>query len=461
MTSPISRERPPLAAARAATAPRLPAPPIVGLLGQWRADPLAVLRQAHAFHPELAHMPTLVDLLNIYIVTSASGARHVLQENQANYKKGMDYQRMSPLLGEGLLTANGETWRAHRRLAQPAFHKQRLAAFGAQMLTRTDAMLARWRALPAGHTLDLHAEMMRLTLEIVGEALFSTELGPFVDAISGSLEVLLRMSDERINQVIAWPTWVPTPFNRKLMKHVAVLDHIVEDMILRRIRDGGPEDDLLGMLISARDEDGGPGLSPRQLRDEVMTLILAGHETTANVLTYTFHLLTHHPEARAALEAAIDAAPGPVSVEGLGRVPLLRMTFEEAMRVYPPAWVVARQSIADDVIAGFAIPKDSVVLVPAYLLHKDPRYWTRPEAFEPRRFEGGEEPRDRAAYLPFGAGPRMCIGKGFAMMELELILHRMLSEVRVESLAAEALVLEPTITMRPADGLPARLAWRR
>lgn len=414
---------------------------------------MPVLERAALVDPELVGIPLVVP---VHLVNGLEGARRVLQENQANYIKGLDYQRMRPVLGEGLLTANGETWRTHRRMIQPAFHHKRLSSFGAQMLAGAERMLARWRNLPADQVIDLHQEMMRLTLEILGRALFSSDMGPFVDAIGGSVGVLLSAIDQRVNHIVAWPTWIPTPFNRRLMRQVRVLEQVVSSLVEARQKNGGPEDDLLGMLLAAKNEDGSPGLSPSQLRDEIITVILAGHETTANALSFAFHLLAHHPAERGELEEACRGVQlGP---EDLGKVPLLRWTIDEAMRLYPPAWAVARQAVASDRIAGYEIRAGSIVLVAPWTLHRDPRFWEEPLRFRPRRFS--EERPDALAFMPFGAGPRMCIGKGFAMMELELVLARILEEVEVISLAPRDLPLEPTITLRPKGGLPARLRWR-
>ena len=462
MTGSLTAATPPL---DAPLPPRVSALPLVGLLPRWRKDPLGILDMLRdGGHGDVVRLHNGVD---ITVLGHPDGIRHVLQENHSNYRKGFDYDRLQPFVGQGLLTANGDVWRRHRRLAQPAFHKQRVQSWSALMLTHTEAMLARWRALPAGATLDIHREMMRLTLEIVGQALFSSELGPFVGQVGDAMDHAMRLADQRINHVIAWPTWVPTPFNRALNRHVGTLDEVVEALIERRRADvaaGAPAgDDLLGLLMAASDEGSGPPLTPRELRDEVMTLIVAGHETTANALTFSLLLLSKHREVRTALASRVDAHTQGRAVQGddAGKLTFARQVAEESMRLYPPAWTVSREAIADDVVSGFRVPKGSLVMMAPWMVQRDARFWPEPLRFDPTRFDDTRsEDRARLTYFPFGAGPRMCIGKSFAMMELELILARLAQEVEVTLEAPEAVELEPTITLRPKGAVPARVGWR-
>lgn len=444
------------------TPQRAPGPtglPVVGVVNDFQHDPLHLLEDARRRYGDVVRVPMGVDL---YLVSHPEGVKHVLQDNHLNYKKGFDYRRMEPLLGQGLLTSNGETWKRHRRLAQPAFHRQRIAGFGALMVKRTHETLERWRALGDGAVIDVHAEMMRLTLEIVGDALFSSDLGAVTAKVAAALDGALHYTNERINQLVALPMWVPTPFNRAYKKHIRVLDEVVGSII--RERRGQPSrDDLLSMLMEARDEGSETqALDDAALRDEVMTLVLAGHETTANALTFTLRLLAMHGDVCDLLERSVAGAIGARDAtagdaQALGYV---RQVAEESMRLYPPAWAIAREAVDDDVVLGYRVPKGSLVLMSQWLTHRDERFWPEPARFDPARFAPQAPERHRFAYFPFGGGPRLCIGNSFALMELQLVLATLAQHVRVEVLEPGKLELEPLITLRPKGGMRAHLTWR-
>ncbi|MEW5740777.1 MAG: cytochrome P450 [Myxococcota bacterium] len=426
----------------------------------FQKDPMGLLERSREEWGDVVRVP--MGFVDMYLLAHPDAVKHVLQDNHVNYRKGFDYQRMEPLVGHGLLTSNGEEWKRHRRLAQPAFHRQRIAGFGATMVKRTQEALERWRGLPAGEVVDLHAEMMRLTLEVVGDALFSQDLGAVTGKVAKAMDGAMHATNVRLNQLLPLPLWVPTPFNRRYRKDLAVLDEVVTGII--RERRGKPaSDDLLSMLMEARDEGSdAPALDDRALRDEVMTLVLAGHETTANALTFTLLLLHQHPEVREALEAHVAQALGgrAATAADVGNLGFAKQVAEEGMRLYPPAWAMGRQAVGDDVIQGFHVGKGSLVMLCPWLTHRDARFWEEPRRFNPSRFAPDAPARHRFAYFPFGGGPRLCIGQGFALMELQLVLATLAQQVRVEVLQPEKLVLEPLITLRPKGGLPARLHFR-
>lgn len=452
----LSLEKPPVM-------PMPPQPtgwPLLGVLPEWRADPLGLLQRLHREHGDVVGLPLGI---HATMVLRPEHVKHVLQDRHLNYQKGFDYERMAPLLGHGLLTSNGEEWKRHRRLAQPAFHREKVAGIGALMMRHTLALVARWRALGDGVEVDLHAELMKLTLQIVGEALFSADLGEVTGQIGEALGEALTLTDERINSVIVTPLWLPTPFNLRYRRRLEVLDRVVRGIIQSR-RERPPSDDLLSMLMLARDEGAeASALDDTALRDEVMTMVLAGHETTANALAFTFLLLTQHAPIEARAHESVVAALGDRqgTAADVKALQYVRQVEEEAMRLYPPAWLFGRQAIEDDVIGGYRVPAGSLVTMVPFLTHRDPRLWPEPTRFDPERFAPEQvAARHRFAWYPFSAGPRQCIGNGFALMELQLVLATVLQSVRVEVLEPAAVELDAGITLRPKGGLRARLHLR-
>ena len=386
-----------------------------------------------------------------HLVSAPSGVNHVLAENNKNYgKQTRGFKNLRRVLGNGLLTSEGEFWKRQRRIAQPAFHRQRIAGFGAAMVRAAERCAARLAQPEA--PFDMSAEMMRVTLEIVGETLLGTDVGAEADRVHSVVGDLLRSANERITRVIDLPTIVPTPSNLRFRGHLKVLDEIVLRIIAERRRK--PGGDLVSMLIESRDADTGEAMTDAQLRDEAMTIFLAGHETTANALTWTWFLLSRAPAAGRDLRAELDAVLGgrAPTLEDLPRLKLLRMTIEESMRLYPPAWIIARSATGPDEIGGYEIPAGSIVFVSPYVVHRHPRFWRDPEGFDPLRFASAEAP-PRGAYFPFGGGPRQCIGNGFAMMEAELVLATLAQKFRFELVPGHPVDAEPSITLRPRHGM--------
>lgn len=386
--------------------------------------------------------------------------RHVLLENARNYPKGPDYEALHLILGQGLLTSEGEVWRRQRRLAQPAFHHQALLGFVDAMSGATEEMLGRWAALPRGAVLDVHEEMMGLTLRIVCQTLFGSEITGDAGAVSKALTEVIRFINARTTALIGLPTWVPTPANLRFRQARELLDRLVYRIIDGRRRSGGVANDLLGLYMAATDESGGGRMSDRQLRDEVMTLVLAGHETTAVALSWTFDLLSRHPEAAARVRAEVREVlgDGPPTLESLERLTYTGWVLQESMRLYPPAWMITRQALADDDIAGHRVARGMILGVSPYVLHRSPAYWHNPEGFDPERFSPeGSRDRPRYAYLPFGGGPRTCIGNAFAMMEAKIILALVSRRTRLALVPGHRAQMEPSITLRPRHGVPVTL----
>ncbi len=424
-----------------------------------RRDPLAYVS---ALARDYGHAVRLgLGPVCVYLFTHPDAVKHVLQDNNQNYVKGEIIGRVKVLIGEGLFTSEGSFWRRQRRLAQPAFHRERIAGFVDTMVRRTAERLDGWEpAVRRGDSIDVAAEMNALTLTIVGETLFGRDLSGDAAEAGRALRVALEVTAHRAMTWVVPPIWVPTARNRAFWRAERTLDGLVYEIIDARRRTQEPGHDLLGMLMSARDEETGEGMSRRQLRDEVMTFLLAGHETTAVALAWTWYLLALHPDVAArardeVLSVLGDRAP---VLDDLARMPLARMVVEEAMRLYPPVWGIGRQSIAADEIGGYDIPAGAIVNLSPWVTHRHPEFWPNPERFDPERFRPGvERTRPRFAYFPFSGGPRLCIGETFALVEAQLIVAMMLQRHHLALADSTPVVPEPTLTLRPRGGLRMRV----
>ncbi len=377
----------------------------------------------------------------------------VLVHQNRKFIKHYRLRQAKLTLGEGLLTSEGEFWRAQRKLMQPAFHRERIAALGDLMVDFAGRLIASWED---GETRDLQADMMRLTLQVVAKALFGAELGGEADEVASAMETLMRNFIASTARAFSLPRWLPTPANRRSAAAVHRLDRVLYQIIAQRRASGEDRGDLLSMLLHAQDEESGRRMTDRQLRDECMTLFLAGHETTANTLSWIWFLLSQHPEAEAALHEELDRVLD-------GRLPTLadlpRLTFtdsivNESLRLYPPAWVIGRESTEPVELGGYRIARGTTFFLTTCVIHRDPRWYDEPEAFRPQRWADGLLHRiPRYAYFPFGGGPRICIGNNFALMESALVLATIASKYRLR-LAPDALVEPlPSMTLRPAHGM--------
>ncbi len=403
---------------------------------------------------------------NAFLLSHPDDVEYVLRKNARNYpKEEFVNAKLKLFLGEGLLTSEGEFWLRQRRLAQPAFHRQRLAALATLMTDATGAMLARWEPdAGSGRPLDVADEMAHLTLGIVGRALLGVDLSEKAGALGRAFEVALEHVNHRSTHMLAVPERIPTPRNRRFLMARRKLDEAVYRIIAERRRSGEDTGDLLSMLLAARDEETGEGMSDQQLRDEVVTILIAGYETTADALAWTWYLLGAHPETRARLRAELAAVlAGRVpTVEDLPQLPYTRMVLQEAMRLYPPAWGLLRQAREDDEIRGYRIPARVRIVISQYVVHRHPGFWEEPERFDPERFAPGRvASRPPFAYFPFGGGQRMCIGNNFAMMEAQLILATVAQRYRLDLVPGHPVEPEPLITLRPRHGVLVTLHDRR
>jgi cytochrome P450 len=362
------------------------------------------------------------------------------------------------------LSSEDDFWRRQRRLAQPAFHRQRLAVLAEGMSKAAQDLGEHWRAyLTDGRPFELSEQMTRVTLQIVGQALLSTDLTGEQDALRRDLLIALEHIDYRMNNPFSLPEQVPTKRNRHFTRALRELDRFVFTLITQRRRQGDDTGDLLSMLLLARDEDTGDGMDDQQVRDEVMTMLLAGHETSAMALTWCWYLLAQHPEVEQQLHAELGAvlagrAPG---FDDLARLRYTRMVIEETLRLYPPAWGIARQSIEEDEIGGYRIPKGVQLVVSSYVTHRHPDFWERPDVFDPERFTPERSiDRPKFAYYPFGGGPRGCIGQNFALMEMQLILATLAQRYRLRLVPEHPVEVQPVVTLRPRHGIMMRLHER-
>ena len=386
-----------------------------------------------------------------YVIHHPDDVKRVLVSNHRNYTKGLGLDRVKILLGKGIMTSEGELWKRQRYMMQPLFHRRVLGGFAALIAEANDRLLARWDALAVrGEPANLTDEMSELTLEIVLRSIFGRDLDRLTEQLGANpFEVVSREPSRDLQFAYRF---------RSLTKLVAQL------IARRRARAEEPHFDYVAMLMGARDKDSGEPMGERELIDEIMTLIVAGHETTASGLNWTWYLLSQHPEAEARLHAEIDAAPAWPAPE-LAQIEALGWTQQvvnEALRLYPPGWLLSRRTIEADVLGGYGVPPRTNVLLPLYLLHRHPRFWKNPEAFDPARF-GPQHAADRPrfAYMPFAAGPRHCIGEAFALYEMVVHLYKVARRFRLLYVPDKPLELEAQINLRTRHPLRMRLERRR
>lgn len=431
-----------------------------------RVDPLVRWTAIREQHGDVARYR--YGLSDNHFVTHPDGARRVLQDNAPNYtKEHPAYAMLRRVVGRGLLTSEGTAWLRQRRLAQPAFHRQRVAALGARMTAAAVELCERWAAqASAGEPVSMVAEMSRLTLRIVGDALFGDDLRDRAARLRDAWDVLNAQLTDRHASMRVLPPILPTRYDREFRRARGAMFAAVDAIIAeRRARhDGGHGgEDLLGMLMSATDHETGARMTDAQLRDEVATMLLAGHETTAVALAWAWALLDGHPPARARLDEELARVLGgrPPTPEDVAQLTWTRAVIDEAMRLYPPAYVLFRRIRDDDVVCGHRVHRGGVVVLSPLVLHRHPAFWDRPDDFAPERWQDAEAERRRPrfAFMPFSAGPRQCIGSGFAVLEAVLVLATLAQ--RFAPRLADGYRLEPEyrVTLRPRQGLPMRLAW--
>ena len=400
----------------------------------------------------------------VLIVNHPDMAEEVLVTRNRQFRKHFALRMAKPTLGEGLLTSEGDFWRRQRRLSQPAFHRERVNAHGAVMVEYAERMMRSWGD---GQARDVQDEMMRLTLQIVAKTLFDADVSGAAADASAAMEAILHSFTARVGKLIRLPDFVPTPSNLRFFKAKKRLDKIIYDIIAERRASGEDRGDLLSMLLHATDSDteaGGPGMTDEQLRDEAMTLFMAGHETTANTLAWVWLLLSRHPEAEAKLHAELDSTLGdrPPTVADLPNLKYAEQVVTETLRVYPTVWLLGREATEPTEVAGVRIPAGTTVYMSQWVIHRDPRFFDDPLAFRPERWDDDLAKKiPRYAYFPFGGGPRICIGNGFALMEAVLLLASIARRFRLKVPTDAKITPLPTMTLRALGGIPVVLEARR
>lgn len=424
--------------------------PVIGIVGPFLRDPTNFMLQAVHRYGSMVRLK--LGPRNLLLVAHPDMVRRVVQENVRNYEKR--YGQIGDLLGNGLVTSNGEQWLQQRRLMQPAFHHQRIAGFVAAMVAETERFMQRWsEAAQQQRPIDASAEMMHLTQAIIVRTMFSGDLGGDGERIGNAFTEVLAHVVGRSFQVVKPPADWSTPANRRYRAALAFLESTVYGMIEGRRRSGERPNDLLSMLLDAQDADTGAVMDDRQIRDEVMTIFFAGHETTASTLAWALALLSTHPTIRRRLEAEYEQVLGgrTPTLADLPQMPYNRAVIDEVLRLYPPGWLFSRYALADDQLGEYHIPAGSVLSISPFVLHHLPEFWEHPEGFDPERFLPERSAnRHKFAYLPFLSGPRKCIGDGFALIEMQLVLPMLLQRFQLSAIPGRPVHPVARGTLRPS-----------
>jgi cytochrome P450 len=404
-------------------------------------------------------------ILPVYLVVNPEDVDRVLRVNAKNYgKRTIQYENLAEVTGEGLLAADTEPWKRQRKLIQPAFHHEAIMRVGPDTELVTSRMLENWKQKSDGTIVDIDDDMMHAALEIVSRSLFGSDLAGDVEKTAEATLNALDVIVARARTPIKFPDWVPTPNNRKMAKALKQLNGAVSRILKERaasnLKPGvDREVDMLDLLISAHDED--DVLSNSELRDQIVTFLVAGHETVASSLTWTWWLLGANPEKQAAVIEEVDRvlqgrAP---TIKDVNDLPYTKAVVDEALRIFPPGWVVSRRSLASDVLGGYEIPKDAVIIISPWATHRHPAAWESAMKFEPARFLPEAPTPKKGTYLPFGIGPRQCIGKDFALLESALLIAQVMQNYRIEP-ATGTPEVRAAVMARPKGGLPMRIYSR-
>lgn len=396
-----------------------------------------------------------------YFINHPNGIQHILQDNSHNYSKDtIQYNKLAAITGKGLLTSDGPLWLRQRRLEQPAFSPQRLNVLDRVVVPAVSRMLERWEET-ARHAelLDIDSEMMRLSLEVVGKALFNIDLSASAGHLATATSSVLDNIVNSLRHPIRLPRLFPIRQNLKFQAALSTLDAVIYNLMAeRRDRDDLGED-VLGVLLRARDEETGQPLDEKQVRDEIITLLIAGHETVASALTWCWYLLAKHPLVWERMRAeTLQTLEGrqPASAD-LENLTYTGWVFDETLRLYPPTWVITRKVLEADEVMGYHLETGALVIISPYTIHRHPHFWSDPERFAPVRFSiDHEKNRPRFAYLPFGGGPRLCLGRQFALHEAHLILAMVTQHFRLEMPENAGVKADALVTLRPHGGLPMR-----
>ncbi|MCA9634103.1 MAG: cytochrome P450 [Myxococcales bacterium] len=414
--------------------------PLLGDLPEFSRDPLGFLTRLHAEHGRVARLQ--VGPFKGVSINDPELTHQVLTKQHESVRKSMDTRWLSLVLGDGLVTSEGALWKRHRKALQPAFHNTKIRQYADIMDQRARELIGGWRP---DVELDVHAEMNQLTLRVVAEALTGVDVSKYYDDIARPLDVVMRRFEEMLTSIVPMPPQVPTPANRRAAKAVKRLEEVLAEIIRERRR--APEgDDLLSELLRAEPAE---RFNDQELRDELLTLLIAGHETTALALTWALKLVSEHPDVERRLVE--ESREHPDVVRTTRELRLHEHVVNEAMRLYPPVWGIGRELIRDADIGGYHLPRGTQIYFSQWVTHRDPSYFERPLEFDPDRWEEPTHPRH--AFFPFGAGPRVCVGLNFAMLEAVVILSRVIEAFHLELTRNQDIDLMPAVTLRPRHGL--------
>lgn len=428
-----------------------------------RKDPAGFLVEMRKKYGNVVQFP--LPILPVYLVTHPDDVDRVMRVNAKNYgKRTIQYENLALVTGDGLLAADTNSWKRQRKLIQPAFHHEAVMRVGPDTVAVTNRMLEKWEKLAPNSIIDIDDDMMHSALEIVGKSLFGTDLSGDVEKTAQATIDALDIIVARARTPITFPKWIPTRNNRKLAKSLKQLDSAVQRILDERKKISGiagvdRQVDMLDLLLATQDEEG--GLDSKELRDQIVTFIVAGHETVASSLTWTWWLLGDNQEVQKLLQKEVDEVLNgkEPTVKDIEKLPYTRAIVDEALRIYPPGWVVSRRSLDSDVLGGFEIPEKSVVIISPWATHRHPDSWVDAEKFDPQRFMPNAPTPPKGTYLPFGIGPRMCIGKDFAILESMIMIARIAQHWTITPAGGKP-VPRALVMVRPAGGLPMYLNKR-
>ena len=431
--------------------------PLIGEAPSFARDPLAFLTGVAEKYGDIANFR--LGGIDVYFVRHPDLVREVLITQRASFTMTSLRAKINAVVGEGLFTSRGELHARQRRLMLPVFRKSRIEAYAGQMAELSRRARDQWQS---GATVDIADEMMKLTMLIAAQALFEQDIGSDTQAVSHNIDVVLEFFTRLSSPFLKLSLALPLPSSRRFKKAVRDLDTVIYRMIERRRDTAGSGKDLLSLLMQARDDQTNVQMTEKQLRDEVLTLLIAGHETTANVLAWIFYLLAKHPDAEQRLHDEARAVLGgraAFTAADIERLARTRRVMQEGLRLYPPGWFIGREAQTDVRLGGYTVPRGAVVMMSQYVTHRDARFFEEPERFKPERWEGDLEDRlPRGAYFPFSAGDRHCIGEGFAWQEALLILATLIERWKFELVPGQNIRPRPSVTLRP-DG-PIRMIVR-
>jgi len=425
-----------------------------------RKSPEQFLVNMYQKYGDVVQFP--LPILPVYLVVNPEDVDRVLRVNAKNYgKRTIQYENLAEVTGEGLLAADTEPWKRQRKLIQPAFHHEAIMRVGPDTALVTARMLEAWKHKPAGSIVDIDDDMMHAALEIVSRSLFGTDLAGDVEKTAEATLDALDVIVARARTPIKFPEWLPTPNNQKMSKALKQLNGAVSRILKERASDNlkpgvEREIDMLDLLIAAHDAE--DVLSDDELRDQIVTFLVAGHETVASSLTWTWWLLAANPEKQKAVIEEVDrvlAARTP-TIKDVNDLVYTKAVVDEALRIFPPGWVVSRRALGEDVLGGYEIPKDAVIIISPWATHRHPAAWEDGMKFSPERFLPEAASPKKGTYLPFGIGPRQCIGKDFALLESALLIAQVLQKYRVEPVTGTPEV-RAAVMARPKGGLPMKI----